>query len=152
MFNYKLTKDFALSEFFRTNQGLLYECELVACMCCVLRNIILKVSDSGPTNNIIRLAGFLQTFRNEFNQPIVITSGYRSASLNLRVSGAANSKHLRGLAADITFSGYTSYLKPNTRYGTPSKVVAMCDWLKKAKSDGRLSELIFHDTYIHIAI
>lgn len=155
MFNYKLTKDFALAEFFRTNQGLLYECEQVANLCVILRNIILHASDGTEllpmASNLIKLADFLQEFRNEFYQPIVITSGLRSNALNLLVDGAEKSKHLVGLAADIWFNAYQTYKNP-PKWGTSPKVIAMCDYLKKAYSAGLLSELIFHDTYIHLAL
>ena len=38
-------------------------------------------------------------------EPIIITSGYRSAELNRKVGGVATSNHLTGCAADIRVAG-----------------------------------------------
>lgn len=155
MFNYKIRENFVLWEFFKTNQGLLYECGQVADYAIILRNIILSkqdfVSVLPTTKNLMALSFFLQCFRDAFNQPIIINSGFRTNELNKKVHGKENSKHLLGLAVDITFSGYQTYLKP-TKFGTPSKIVHMCDFLKDKKNTGVLSELIFHDNYIHLAL
>jgi hypothetical protein len=43
----------------------------------------------------------LNPLREEFGQPIIVTSGYRCARLNAAVGGVANSQHLIGQAADI---------------------------------------------------
>jgi uncharacterized protein YcbK (DUF882 family) len=51
--------------------------------------------------NLQILAENLQVLRDEIGMPISINSGYRSPAHNQRVGGAANSTHLRGLAADI---------------------------------------------------
>lgn len=155
MFNYKLTENFTLWEFFKTNQGLLYETEQCANFCVILRNIILakdNICNYLPqSRNLISLSRFLQDFRTSFYQPIIINSGHRSEELNKKVGGAEKSRHLLGLAADITFSGYSTYLKPS-KFGTPSKIVHMCNYLKDKKNSGALSELVFHDNYIHLAL
>jgi len=44
----------------------------------------------------------LETMRNHFEQPITINSGCRCARHNANVGGSPISKHLYGLAADIT--------------------------------------------------
>ena len=46
-------------------------------------------------------AAVLQPLRNSLGEPIIITSGFRSPSLNKYVGGVANSRHLNGFAADI---------------------------------------------------
>ena len=46
-------------------------------------------------------AAVLQPLRNSLGEPIIITSGYRSPSLNKYVGGVANSRQLNGFAADI---------------------------------------------------
>lgn len=43
----------------------------------------------------------LQPLRDNFRQPIRITSGYRCQALNKAVSGSTTSQHLKGEAADI---------------------------------------------------
>ena len=43
----------------------------------------------------------LQPLRDALGAPVYINSGYRSKRLNARVGGVPNSRHLRGLAADI---------------------------------------------------
>ena len=46
-------------------------------------------------------ATVLQPLRDFLGEPVFITSGFRSQSLNKHVGGVANSKHLQGFAADI---------------------------------------------------
>lgn len=51
--------------------------------------------------NIKKLAISLQILRDYINEPIFITSGYRSANHNKLVGGRPQSYHLKGMAADI---------------------------------------------------
>ena len=52
--------------------------------------------------NLLRLAAGLELVRAALgNNPIHVTSGYRSPRLNQMVGGAKNSMHTQGLAADI---------------------------------------------------
>ena len=52
--------------------------------------------------NLLRLAEGLELVRAALgNNPIHVTSGYRSPRLNQMVGGAKNSMHMQGLAADI---------------------------------------------------
>lgn len=53
-------------------------------------------------SNLKKLATtVLQPIRDEFKQPIIVSSGYRSPLLNKKVKGASNSDHIYGAAADI---------------------------------------------------
>lgn len=52
--------------------------------------------------NITKVALALQELRNIYNIPIHINSGIRCPELNTLVGGVVNSKHLDGLAADIS--------------------------------------------------
>jgi uncharacterized protein YcbK (DUF882 family) len=57
--------------------------------------------------NLAELAKNLQVLRDHFGRSVTITSGYRSASHNVRIGGARDSYHVRGMAADIQISGIT---------------------------------------------
>ena len=58
-------------------------------------------NDMNIIKNLVRLAQFLQTIRNELHLPIVINSGYRSKEVNEAVGGVLSSYHVKGLAADV---------------------------------------------------
>lgn len=47
----------------------------------------------------------LQPIRDNFDSPIIITSGYRCPQLNKKVGGSNNSQHLYGEAADFHVKG-----------------------------------------------
>ena len=49
----------------------------------------------------------LQPIREDFNLPLIITSGYRCAEVNKIVGGASNSQHLKGQAADFIIKNKT---------------------------------------------
>ena len=49
--------------------------------------------------------GGSEVLRGAGEEPIVITSGYRSAELNRKVGGVATSNHLTGCAVDIRVAG-----------------------------------------------
>ena len=61
-------------------------------------------NDMNVVKNLVKLAKFLQTIRNELHLPIVVTSGYRSKEVNEAVGGVLSSYHVKGLAADIKCS------------------------------------------------
>lgn len=50
----------------------------------------------------------LQAIRDIVGKPVTVTSGVRCEAHNKKVGGAANSFHLRGLAADINVGGMSS--------------------------------------------
>ena len=81
----KLSKNFTLQELMATSHG--------------------KLQDM-PTGEVILNLTFLcarvlQPLRDTIGRPVYINSGYRSKSLNARVGGVPNSRHLQGKAADI---------------------------------------------------
>ena len=86
--------------------------------------------------NLTRLAALLEQVRALVGAPIAISSGYRSPALNKAVSGAANSAHVLGLAADIS----TAKLAP--------KALA----LLIRQSDIAFDQLIYEGTWVHIAL
>ena len=61
-------------------------------------------NDMNVVKNLVKLAQFLQSIRNELHLPIVVTSGYRSKEVNEAVGGVLSSYHVKGLAADIKCS------------------------------------------------
>lgn len=56
-------------------------------------------------HNILELVKNLQVIRNYVGKPLYINSGYRSPAHNKRIGGVLNSKHIVGLAADISVKG-----------------------------------------------
>ena len=51
------------------------------------------------------LVYLLEQIRQEYNKPMIITSGCRCADHNAAVGGVSNSAHTRGTAADIKVEG-----------------------------------------------
>ena len=86
--------------------------------------------------NLTRLAALLEQVRALVGGPITVSSGYRSPALNKAVSGAANSAHVLGLAADIS----TAKLTP--------KALALLIW----QSGIIFDQLIYEGTWVHIAL
>ena len=48
-----------------------------------------------------KLAASLQKLREAWGKPLTVTSGYRCARHNAEVGSVPNSRHMRGLAADV---------------------------------------------------
>jgi uncharacterized protein YcbK (DUF882 family) len=70
--------------------------------------------------NLKVLAVQLQALRDQLGKSITITSGYRSKEHNLKIGGALDSYHVRGMAADIQVVG----MKPKEVYETIEKLIA----------------------------
>ena len=80
----KLSKNFSLSELIATKTGLH------------------NVPNQEQLKNLEQLVEHvIQPARNIYGQPIEVTSGFRSALVNTRVGGAANSQHCKGEAVDL---------------------------------------------------
>lgn len=101
-----------------------------------VRNGINNTPSLEISKNIEKLCETLEKVRSLVGAPISVSSGYRSPELNKAVSGARDSAHTKGLAADIT----TNSLTP--------KALAL---LIKA-SDIKYDQLIYEGTWVHIAI
>lgn len=91
-------------------------------------------------SNLQQLQQVLESLEKLLGVDIIVTSGYRCPELNRIVGGVANSWHTLGLAADIKVE--------NTGRCTLSDLKDLCKELRKT----RLSEVVVHDTYVHIAI
>lgn len=84
----QLSEHFKLSEFTRSETA--------------QRNYITNNPDTQVIENLQNLVSrVLEPARKELNEPIIITSGYRSKKLNKLVGGVYNSQHMFGEAADI---------------------------------------------------
>ena len=73
------------------------------------------------------LVEVLEDIREHFNEPVIITSGYRTPEYNAKIGGAKNSQHTKGMAADIRVKGVPAskvqqYLKQKyqNKYGIGS--------------------------------
>lgn len=66
-----------------------------------LRHGLANVPPPVALKNLDTLAMGLERVRMVFGSPVVVTSAYRCTAVNEAVGGAANSYHIRGLAADI---------------------------------------------------
>jgi hypothetical protein len=90
-------------------------------------------------NNLTQLCRtLLQPIRDHYRHAVFVNSGYRCRQLNAAVGGVSRSRHMSGRAADITASDFISFAKCVAKL-VDSRVI-------------KPAEIIFHDTYIHIAI
>ena len=85
----KLTTHFTLAEFTRSATALS------------------KGIDNTPSNEAIAnmrhlCEEVLEPLRDAFGEPVTVSSGYRSKTLNAAVGGSPTSQHMRGEAADIS--------------------------------------------------
>ena len=74
---------------------------------CKSSTAIQKRIDNTPNSEIVNnlkqlVDQVLDPLRKRYGKPIKVNSGYRCEQLNKAVKGAANSQHIKGLAADIT--------------------------------------------------
>ena len=88
--------------------------------------------------NIEQLRGVLNVLRGLLGSPITINSAYRNEQINRIVGGDKHSKHLSGLAADITCRNLHLLL----------------DHCKNLHDSGILTECIYYPdrNFIHVAI
>lgn len=63
-----------------------------------IKNIPTKEEEQNLVNLVEKI---LDPLREAYKQPIIVTSGYRSAALNSAIGGAKTSQHRLGQAADI---------------------------------------------------
>lgn len=80
----------------------------------------------------------LDKVREEFGEPIIITSGYRSPEHNAKIGGSKSSQHCLGKACDFKPKKFT---KENL-----DKLYLICEKYFKAVGDGR------HRGFIHVDI
>lgn len=76
-------------------------------------------NDEQVINLRIVTAAILQPLRSYLNEEVTITSGFRSAQVNIEVNGSAGSFHLYGMAADMkvkSFQKAIDYIKKYLEY------------------------------------
>lgn len=66
-----------------------------------LRLGIPNTPNATQKRDLLRLMDYLDGIREEFGEPIKVTSGFRGWKVNEAVGGVKNSQHLAGQAADI---------------------------------------------------
>ena len=77
---------------------------------------------AGQIENLKKLCeSILQTIRNHYDAPVIVSSGYRSAELSINIGSSEKSQHCKGEAADIQVSGIDNkklaqYIKNNLDY------------------------------------
>jgi len=97
-----------------------------------------NVPNEAQMENLKRLCGWLEELRRRYNlryflrtekdteEPIIISSGYRSPQLNRKVGGSPTSNHLTGCAVDIRVAG----IEQAMRYA-----VILMDYADETKQD-----------------
>ena len=86
----KISKNFTLSEFVKTNTGLLN-----------------NPNEEQIMNLRVLTAAILQPLRSHLNEQVNITSGFRSKEVNTAVNGSESSFHMSGMAADFKVKSFT---------------------------------------------
>ena len=88
-------------------------------------------------DNMKRVAMALELVREAIDEPIIISSGFRSPIVNAAVGGAQNSAHTRGAAVD--------FIAP--KFGTPFQLAT-----RIIKMGFAFDQLIYEYTWVHLAI
>ena len=94
MTDYKITENFSFYELTNTSHSALLE-----------KN---REYAEGLKDNLNLLGILLQDIRDGIDKPIIISSGVRCPELNKKVGGKKDSRHQKGLAADIQVKGMTA--------------------------------------------
>ena len=132
MTNLKLSEHFNLTEFERSSTAQANH-----------------IDNTCPSTLIPQLSTLCKTIleplRLHFGEPVIISSGYRSPTLNIKVGGAYASQHTLGEAADI--------VPPYNQRQTPHSLKEWFDWLKDNTDFDQL--ILEHDSkgsyWIHVS-
>lgn len=90
----------------------------------------------------------LQLFRDWYNRPMIIASGYRTPEYNKRVGGAVGSFHMQGIASDIPLPDeYYSFTKERQEEFLEN-VKSM--WYKICCAYRLGGGVGFYDTFFHL--
>lgn len=112
----RLTENFSLDEF-KSKDGSAFPAEVV--------------------QNLAILAEQLQALRDEVKKPITVLSGYRSPAHNLKIGGAKESFHVKGMASDLQVSG----MKP----------AELAEVIEKLIKEGKMKQggIGIYPTFVH---
>ena len=91
-------------------------------------------------NNVQELACNLQTLRDFLDEPVKVTSGWRSPSHNKAIGGVKNSQHVLGKASDLKVKG----IEPEDLYLIIESLITT----KQMKEGG----LGLYNTFVHYDI
>ena len=109
----------------------------------------LHIDNTCPSTLIPQLSTLCKTIleplRQHFGEPVIISSGYRSPTLNIKVGGVYASQHTLGEAADI--------VPPYNQRQTPH---SLHDWFEWLRTNTDFDQLILeHDSkgsyWIHVS-
>lgn len=105
------------------------------------RKNISNVPGPDALSNLQRLAETLEKVRSILgDNPILISSGYRSPKLNKAIGGVSDSLHIHGLAVDFTCP----------YFGTARDI---CEELKDNMIKLKIDQLILeYDTWVHLGL
>ena len=93
--------------------------------------------------NLLQLEVILSSIREQFGEPIIVNSAFRTPEVNKAVKGSENSYHLQGRAADIR----PSYV-PSCDY--EPNLLRLLHVVNHSKFV--FKEIICYPTFIHISI
>ena len=72
------------------------------------RSGLKNAPDAIQTESLMQLcANVLEPLRARLKRPIIVSSGFRSVTINRRIGGSESSQHCKGQAADILVPGMT---------------------------------------------
>ena len=98
--------------------------------------------------NFIDHVDRLQVFREWYNRPMVINSGYRTVNYNKRVGGSPKSKHIEGIATDFKlpqeFYNFDDKRKKVFLENVKNK------WYEICENDNLGGGVGWYDTFIHL--
>ena len=69
----------------------------------------LRCKGTGEINMDETFMEKLDELREKLNQPMTISSGYRSEAHNMAIGGSKRSAHLKGCAVDVVCSGHKAF-------------------------------------------
>lgn len=91
----------------------------------------------------------LEVFRQWYNRPMNITSGYRTVAFNREVGGASNSYHPKGLAADFLLPSDYYRMDPARRNIFITNIKHK--WYEICRAEGKQGSVIIYDGWLHLS-